>query len=68
MPLDEVGAEFLFQVIERAEKAAVIATTNLPFSEWTQVVPNPRLCKTLLDRITVYHRDRNRVLPPPPHP
>ena len=53
IPLAEVGAEFLFQVIaERAEKAAVILTTNLPFSEWTQVVPNARLCKALLDRIT----------------
>ena len=49
----EVGAEFLFQVIaERAEKAAVILTTNLPFSEWTQVIPNARLCKALIDRIT----------------
>ena len=27
-------------------------TTNLPFSEWTQVIPNARLCKALLDRIT----------------
>ena len=27
-------------------------TTNLPFSEWTQVIPNTRLCKALLDRIT----------------
>jgi DNA replication protein DnaC len=48
-----VGAEFLFQVIaERAEKTAVIVTTNLPFSEWTQVIPNARLCKALIDRIT----------------
>jgi DNA replication protein DnaC len=53
IPLAEVGAEFLFQVIaERAEKAAVIVTTNLPFSEWTQVIPNARLCKALIDRIT----------------
>jgi DNA replication protein DnaC len=53
VPLAEVGAELLFQVIaERAEKAAVIVTTNLPFSEWTQVVPNSRLCKALVDRIT----------------
>jgi len=53
VPMADVGAEFLFQVIaERAEKAAVILTTNLPFSEWTQVVPNARLCKALLDRIT----------------
>jgi DNA replication protein DnaC len=50
VPLAEVGAEFLFQVIaERVEKAAVMVTTNLPFSEWTQVIPNPRLCKALID-------------------
>jgi DNA replication protein DnaC len=35
---------------KRAERATLIVTTNLPFSEWTQVFPNPRLCK--LDRIT----------------
>ncbi len=53
VPLAEVGAEFLFQVVaERAEKAAVIVTSNLPFSEWTQVIPNARLCKALIDRIT----------------
>jgi len=41
VPLAEVGAKFLFQVIaERAEKTAVIVTTNLPFSEWAQVIPN----------------------------
>ena len=53
VPLAEVGAEFLFQVIaERAEQAVVLLTTNLPFSEWTQVIPNARLCKALLDRVT----------------
>lgn len=53
VPLADVGAEFLFQVIsDRAEKAALIVTTNLPFSEWTTVFPNPRLCKALLDRVT----------------
>lgn len=30
----------------------MLLTTNLPFSEWTQVIPNARLCKALLDRIT----------------
>jgi len=49
----DLGAELLFQLIaERAERAAVIATTNLPFSEWTTVFPNARLCKALLDRLT----------------
>lgn len=53
VPLADIGAEFLFQVIaERAEKTALILTTNLPFSEWTNVFPNPRLCKALLDRVT----------------
>lgn len=59
VPLAEVGAEFLFQIIaERAERTAVVLTTNLPFSEWTQVIPNARLCKALLDRIT----DRAHIL------
>ena len=53
VPLVELGAELLFQVIsERAEKASVIITTNLPFSEWTKVFTNSRLCKALLDRLT----------------
>ena len=51
MPLAETACELVFQVIaDRAEKAAVIVTTNLPFSEWSQV--NPRLCKALIDRLT----------------
>ena len=65
--LDEVGdalwsksgAEFFVPAIaERAERATRSVTTNLPFSEWTQVFPNPRLCKALLDRIT----DRARII------
>jgi DNA replication protein DnaC len=51
--LAEAGAEMLFQVIAgRAEKAAVVITTNLPFSEWTSVFPNARLCKAMVDRLT----------------
>lgn len=53
VPLADIGAEFLFQVIsDRAERASLIVTTNLPFSEWTGVFPNPRLCKAVLDRVT----------------
>jgi DNA replication protein DnaC len=34
VPLADIGAEFLFQVIsERAERAAIVVTTNLPFSD-----------------------------------
>jgi DNA replication protein DnaC len=59
--LDEVGylalpegaAELVFQVIsERNERASLIATTNLPFAEWTKVFPDPRLAKAVVDRLT----------------
>lgn len=53
VPFAQLGAELSFQIIgERAEKATIIITTNVPFSEWTHVFPNERLCKALLDRIT----------------
>jgi len=59
--LDELGyvvmrtcGGVLFQVIAgRAEQAAIIVTTNLPFSEWPTKIPNARLCKAMpgsLDR------------------
>ena len=51
--LPESAAELLFQLIAgRAERAALIVTTNLPFSEWTTMFPNARLCKAMLDRLT----------------
>jgi DNA replication protein DnaC len=51
--MPETAAEMLFQIIAgRAERAAVIVTTNLPFSEWTTMFPNARLCKAMLDRLT----------------
>ncbi len=51
--LAEVGAESLFQVVaDRAQKRALILTTILPDSGCAQVIPNARLCKALLDRIT----------------
>jgi hypothetical protein len=53
VPLADVGAEFLYQVVsERAERAALIITSNLGFSEWTQVFANARLCKAMVDRVT----------------
>jgi DNA replication protein DnaC len=53
VPLAGAACELMFQVIaDRAEKAAVIVTTNLPSSEWSQVIPKPRLCKALIDRLT----------------
>jgi DNA replication protein DnaC len=51
--MPEAAAELLFQIISgRAERAAVIVTMNLPFSEWTTMFPNARLCKAMLGRLT----------------
>jgi DNA replication protein DnaC len=32
--------------------ASIVITTNLPFSEWTSVFPEPRLRKAIVDRLT----------------
>jgi len=51
--MPETARELLFQVVAgRAERAVVIATTNLPFSEWTTTFPNARLCRGIIDRLT----------------
>ena len=42
IPFSKEGAELLFQVLaERHERGSVIITTNLGFSEWTQVFNVP---------------------------
>jgi DNA replication protein DnaC len=71
VPLAEVAAELLFQVIaERAEKAAVIVTTNLPFSEWPQVFTNTALqgYARSAHRPGAHHRDGFGVVPLPENP
>ncbi len=53
LPIQPKEAELLFQVFsQRHELKPVIITTNLPFSEWTSVFIDPRLCRALLDRLT----------------
>lgn len=53
LALPEGAAELVFQVIsERNERGALIVTTNLAFSEWTKVFPDPRLAKAVVDRLT----------------
>lgn len=53
LPLTKADSELLFQVIsQRQERLPLIITTNLPFSEWASIFPDPRLCKALIDRIT----------------
>ena len=69
VPLADVGAEFLFQVIsDRAERAALIVTTNLPFSEWTTGIPEPAIVQSAAGpdhRSGAHHRDWDRVVPLP---
>lgn len=53
LPLRPAEAELLFQVLdERSELSALVVTTNLPFSEWNKVFPEPRLCRAVVDRLT----------------
>ena len=53
VPLSPSDAELLFRVLgERNELRTVVVTTNLPFSEWTTMLPNPRLCRAIVDRLT----------------
>lgn len=47
------GAELLFQVFaDRYDRASVLVTSNLPFSEWNQVFQGERMTAALLDRLT----------------
>jgi hypothetical protein len=51
--VDPPGAELLFQIItEREELASIAIGTNLPFSEWGSVFPDPRLVAAIIDRVT----------------
>jgi DNA replication protein DnaC len=51
--IDPRGAELLFQILtEREERASIAIATNLPFSEWGTVFPDPRLVAAIVDRVT----------------
>lgn len=46
-------SEMLFQVIaERSERASLIVTTNLEFSNWTDLFENEIMVAALIDRVT----------------
>jgi DNA replication protein DnaC len=52
--IDPRGAELLFQIItEREERASIAIATNLPYSEWGAVFPDPRLVAAIVDRVTL---------------
>ena len=53
-------SELLFQVIsERSERASLIITTNLEFSQWTQLFENEMMVAALVDRVTFHSQILN---------
>ena len=53
VPLSKTGAELLFEVFsQRYERGSILATSNLPFDEWTEIFGSERLTGALLDRLT----------------
>ena len=53
VPFTPTGAQLLFQFCSALhERVALLVTTNLPFSEWVQVLGDERLTVGLLDRLT----------------
>lgn len=53
VPFSPAGAQLLFQFCAALhERTSLIITTNLPFSDWVQVLGDERLTSGLLDRLT----------------
>lgn len=52
LPLPIEAAQMLFQIVaERSERKTTVITTNRPFGEWTDVIPEPRLCRAFVERV-----------------
>jgi len=53
IPFSQQGAQMLFTFISQMYlRTSILITTNLPFSDWTQVFQDERLLGALLDRLT----------------
>jgi len=55
VPFEREATDLLYQVIaQRYERASVAVTTNLAFTDWTQVFPDPMTASVVVDRL-VHH-------------
>ena len=53
LSFSRAGAELLFQVFaDRYERASLLITSNLAFSDWGQIFQGERMTAALLDRLT----------------
>lgn len=53
IPFSQQGAQMLFTFISQMYlRTSILITTNLPFSDWTNVFQDERLLGALLDRLT----------------
>jgi hypothetical protein len=40
-------------LVEREEKSSIALASNLPFTEWRGIIPDPPLVATIVDRVTL---------------
>jgi DNA replication protein DnaC len=55
IPFEREATDLLFQLVSmRYERKSIALTTNLPFEDWTQVFPDARTARAVIDRL-IHH-------------